>query len=90
MRWTKSTGPCCALRRLGWSIQLSISRSTMGRSPDPQHRLTVTSHAGPQITAEAKMSNVTVTGDVEPKGEFHIGWLDDGVREPCHRLARHI
>ena len=20
MRWTKSTGPCCALRRLGWSI----------------------------------------------------------------------
>jgi len=37
--------------------------------------LVVTSHAGPIVTAEAKISNVTVTGDVDPIGEFL--WSED-------------
>lgn len=37
--------------------------------------LAVTSHAGPLMPAEAKMSNVTATGKVEPPGEFL--WSED-------------
>lgn len=37
--------------------------------------LAVTSHAGPATSAEAKISNVTVTGDVEPVGAFF--WSED-------------
>jgi hypothetical protein len=37
--------------------------------------LAVTSHAGPFMPAEAKMSNVAVTGDVSPAGEFL--WSED-------------
>ena len=32
--------------------------------------LAVCSHAGPGIPAEAKMSNVATTGDIDPPGEF--------------------
>jgi len=32
--------------------------------------LAVCSHAGPGIPAEARMSNVTTTGDIDPPGEF--------------------
>jgi hypothetical protein len=32
--------------------------------------LPVCPHAGPSIPAEAKISNVITTGDVEPLGEF--------------------
>lgn len=43
---------------------------------DPVHiGLAVTSHAGPAVTTEAKISNVTVTGNVEPTGEFV--WSED-------------
>jgi len=37
--------------------------------------MAVCSHAGPAVTAEAKISNVTVTGEVEPAGEFI--WSED-------------
>ena len=37
--------------------------------------LAVSSHAGPTVTAEAKMSQVTVTGDVAAKGQFL--WSED-------------
>lgn len=34
--------------------------------------LAVTSHAGPSVTAEAKISNVSVTGSVSPDGPFTV------------------
>jgi hypothetical protein len=37
--------------------------------------LVLTSHTGPTVTAKAKISNVTITGDVEPTGEFL--WSED-------------
>ena len=36
--------------------------------------LAVTSHAGP-LLAEVRISNVSLTGDVEPEGEFL--WSED-------------
>ena len=58
--------------------------------------LAVSSHAGPTVTAEAKMSQVTVTGDVAAKGQFL--WSEDSasrssfcpknsVNIPFHSLA---
>ncbi len=37
--------------------------------------LAVTSHTGPFVADEAKMSNVTSIGDVSPAGEFL--WSED-------------
>jgi len=47
----------------------------IGISEDLHIGLAVTSNAGPATPAEAKFSNVSVTGEVEPEGEFL--WSED-------------
>jgi tetratricopeptide (TPR) repeat protein len=50
------------------------SEATAGLEIDMPHTvyigLAITSHAGPSVTAEAKVSKVTVTGSVDPDGPF--------------------
>ena len=51
----------------------AVAEIEMGE--DVRIGLAVSSHAGPTIPAEAKMSGVAVTGEIEPKGEFL--WSED-------------
>lgn len=47
----------------------------IGMNEDVHIGPAVTSHAGPAVPAEATFSNVSVTGEVKPDGEFL--WSED-------------